>query len=66
MAEGTLAPVIPLFPLTPSAGVRTCWDCVWHADLPDERGGLSSWCSLFAENIHDEGQADDCEAWDPQ
>jgi len=62
MEAGTLAPVIPLFPNAMS-GVRTCWDCVWHTDLADEKG-LSSHCSLFMEDIHDEGQADDCEAWD--
>jgi hypothetical protein len=61
MEEGTLARVIQ-FPV-PMAGVRTCWDCVWHTDLPDEQA-LSSYCTLFAENIHDEGQADDCEAWE--
>jgi hypothetical protein len=62
MEEGTLAPVIPLFPVL--AGVRTCWDCVWHTDLADAKGSVS-YCSLFQEDIHDEGQADDCEAWDP-
>ena len=62
MEEGTLAPVIPLFPAM--SGVQTCWDCVWHTDVVDEKGAVS-YCSLFAEDIHDEGQAEDCDAWDP-
>lgn len=61
MEEGTLARVIP-FP-TPMSGVRTCWDCVWHSDVQDDKG-LISLCTLFVEEIHDEGQADDCEAYD--
>jgi hypothetical protein len=54
--------VIPLFPAM--SGVQTCWDCVWHTDVVDEKGAVS-YCSLFAEDIHDEGQAEDCDAWDP-
>lgn len=42
---------------------RSCWECVWHRDIIDDKGA-SSWCGMFAEPIHWEGQGDDCDAYE--
>lgn len=65
MADGALAPVIPLFE------PRSCFECIHHQDResPSEWGdhGLHSYCTVFEEQIDSEVYAaEDCEAYDPK
>lgn len=55
--EASTAVVIPLF------RPRTCWECEHHRDLTDPVG-TSSFCGLFDEAIHYEGQADECDGYE--
>jgi len=57
MASRSLGEVI-LFPVAK----RYCFDCRYYFELVDN-SGVSSFCALFDEEIHDEGIADTCEDW---